>query len=414
MALWYLKLEIDDENGNPLTIDATNRGYRLKLREKNEHILTFAVRDISMDSRLVRGKRCRVFSDYNVNPATTKQFEGVMVDKEEVGATTVGKYFAMLARDFFKDRLLTKTHNKKHNQRKAGLIMKDIVTDAGSEFAQTSIEDTSVTLSEDYPHFLCQEAADILAEDSLTEYFCKPNLDVVFRSIRTDDSDLTIVEANVEGVSEVLRSIAEAAAEVIVIGGKDDTGQRVIARAVDSTLPAEIQGRKYSHHDQRYTTYQGAKLKALSILTDIGRDFTIIPPLRVKDITSLPRPGQLINLNFPNHGLTNVKVIVRQIELVLNPGEEGVQWIKFWLGETAPVLEEKIQMQQIAFERERARGILQADIATQQLLNAKDTLTISEGSRTITVCSKFWFDAVPVGQSGCTFGYDRPWSEYDV
>ncbi len=406
MANWYFKLEIDDETGQPLVLSSTNRGFRLILRERNEHVLTFAVRDLSMDSRIVRGKRCRVFGDHN-NPApTTRRFEGVMVDKDEVG--TWDKHLSILARDFFKDRLLTKTVNKKYDQQKAGVIMRDVVqTFLGSEFTVSGVQDTSVTISEDFPQFKAEIAADVLAEDTLTEYFCKPDLDVVFRPVRSDDSGLTITESMVNDVSEVKRSLAESVAEVIVVGGLDDSGNRVIAKAVDSTLPSEIQGRIYPHHDKRYTTYQGAKLKALSMLAEIGRDFTSIPPILVKDITDLPRPGQLIALNIPTHGLNNVKVLVRQIEIVINPSEDSVQWIRMWLGETEKTIEERILIQQAAFEKERARGTLQAEIATQQLLNARDVLALTE-VRQFKRCSNFYIDSVLGGDpDGCLAGFDN-------
>jgi len=416
MGNWFFKLEIDDENGLPLTIDSKNRGVKLVLRERNEHVLEFDVRDLAMDSRIVRGKRCRIFGDHNVNPPTIKQFEGIMTDKNERG--TWNKKLHVLARDFFKDRLLTRTVNKKYTQQKAGIIFKDIVqTFLGSEFTVNSVQDTSVTISEEFPHFQGELAADILAEDTLTEYFCKANLDCVFRAVRSDDSGLTITESMVRDVTEVKRTLAESCAEVIVVGGLDASNNRVIARAIDTTLPAEIQGRKYPHHDKRYTTYQGAKLKALSILSALGRDFINIPPVFIKDLTALPRPGQFVTLNIPSHSLNNVKVLVRQIEINMPEGEESIQWLKFWFGETEKTYEERILIHEAAFEKERARGTLQAEIATQQLLNTKDTLTVTEVKQ-FKKCSNFYYDSVPGGDpDGCLAAYDNTkgnQTEYDV
>lgn len=416
MTDWFFKLEIDDQNGVPLTIDGPNRGFKLTLREKNEHALEFTVRDIAMDSRIVRGKRCRVFGDNNVNPPTTKQFEGLMTDKDEVG--TWNKRLNVLARDFFKDRLLTKTVNKKYDSLKAGAIMRDVVqTFLGSEFTVTAVQDTSVTLSEDFPYFQGQMAVDTLGEDSLTEYFCKANLDVVFRPVRSDDSGLTITEAMVKDLTEVKRSLAESVAEAIVVGGLDTGNNRVIARATDPALSAIIQGRKRALHDKRYTTYQGAKLKALSIMSEIGRDFVNIPPIHIKDLTSMPRPGQLVNLNIPSHAINNVKFIVRQIEIDVDQGMDSIRWLKFWFGESEKVVEEMIWIQQQIFERERARGTLFADISTQQLLNAKDNFSIAEGNKTLKLCTNFFLDGVPVGQesNGCVFALDgKAGSELDV
>lgn len=415
MPNFYFKLEITDENGLPLTIDSTNRGFKLILRERNEHSLEFNVRDLSMDSRIVRGNRCRVFGAYNNPSPTTSIFEGLMTDKDEKG--TWNKHLKILARDFFKDRLLTKTVNKKYNQQKAGVIFKDIVqTFLGSEFTVNGVEDTSVTISEDFPYFRGDQATDILTEDTLAEYFCKASLDCIFRPVRSDDSGLTITEAMVEDLTSVKRSLAESVGEVIVVGGLDTNNQRIIARAVDNTLPANIKTRKYPLHDKRYTTYQGAKLKALSILTELGRDFISVNPILVKDLTTLPRPSQLITLNIPSHSLNNVKVVVRQIEIDMQPGQDSLQWIKIWLGETEKVFEERILIQQLAFEKERARGTLFADIDTQQLLNAKDSLIISEGTIQLKKCTNFYLDSVPGGDpDGCIFALDgKVASELDV
>jgi hypothetical protein len=409
-------LEIDDENGLPLTIDSKNLGFKLILRERNEHSLEFTVRDINMDSHIVRGRRCRVFGEHNNPNPTTPIFEGIMVDKNERG--TWNKRLEVFARDLFKDRLLTKTVNKKYDQQKAGIIFKDIVqTFLGSEFTVNGVQDTSVTISEDFPYFMGSLACDTLAEDTLTEYFCKANLDCVFRPVQTDNSGLTISEAMIMDITEVKRSLAESIAEAIVVGGLDESNNRIIARAVDNTLSSFIQGRKRAIHDKRFTTYQGAKLKALSMLSELGKDFVNIPPIHVKDLTSLTRPGQLININIPNHGLNNVKLVMKQIEIDVPAGFESIQWIKCWLGESEKVVEERILVQQYLFERERARGTLFADISTQQLLNAKDTMTVSEGNKNFKKCTNFYWDAVsPPDADGCVFSWDgkNGGSEWDV
>ncbi len=416
MGDWSFKLEINDENNQPLTIDSKNRGFRLILREKDESVLDFKVRDIAMDSRIVRGNRCRIFGDHNNPTPTTKQFEGLMVDKNENG--TWNKVLEIFARDFFKDRLLTRHVNKNYSNQKAGAIFRDIVqTFLGSEFTVVGVEDTSVTISQDFPYWMGQLAADEMATLALAEYFCKPSLDVTFRPVRTDDSGLTITEAMVKDVTEVKRSLAESVGEAIVVGGLDESSNRVIARAVDTTLPSNIQGRKITIHDKRFTVYQSAKLKALSILSEIGRDFVNIPPIHVKDLTSLPRPGQLITLNIPSHNLNNIKILVKQIEIDAEPGHDTVRWLKLHFGETEKTIEERIIIQQALFERERARGTTFAEVSSQQLLNAKDTLTITEGTKQCKRCTNFYLDTVPGGDpDGCIFTLDgsKGGSELDV
>ncbi|MEM2760492.1 MAG: hypothetical protein QXU32_06670 [Nitrososphaerales archaeon] len=413
---WFFRLEVDDENNLPLTIDNSNRGFRLILRERNEHSLEFAVRDIGMDHRIVRGHRCRVFGEYNNPSPTIKIFEGIMTDKNEKG--TWNKRLEIFARDLFRDRLLTKTVNEKYQQLKAGQIFRDIVQRfLGPEFTVNGVQDTSVTISEDFPFFMAELTCDTLAEDTLAEYFCKANLDCVFRPIRTDDSGLTITESMVRDMTEVKRSLAESISEAIVVGGLDENQQRIIARSVDDTLPEEIRGRKRAIHDKRFTTYQRAKLKALSILSELGKDFVNVPPIEVRDLSSLPRPGQLIALNMPMHGLNSVKLVVKQIQVDLGAGYDGVQWIKFWLGESEKTVEEKILVQQALFERERARGTLFEDISTQQLLNAKDLVVVGEGQSRIKRCANFYLDSVPAEDpDGCIFSLDgkHGGSELDV
>ncbi len=205
--------------------------------------------------------------------------------------------------------------------------------------------------------------------------------------------------------------------EAIVVGGLDASGNRVIARAVDDTLPSSIRSRKITIHDKRYITYQDAKLKALSILSELGRDFVNVPPIDVKDITSLPRAGQLITLNIPSHNLNSVKLIVKQIEIDARPGEEAVRWLKFYLGETEKTMEERILLQQTLFERERARGTTFSEVSTQQLLNARNAYAIAEGNKNIKRCTNFYLDAVPGGDpDGCIFTLDggKGGSELDV
>ena len=94
-----------------------------------------------------------------------------------------------------------------------------------------------------------------------------------------------------------------------------------------------------------------------------------------------------------------------------------MQWIKFWFGETEKTFEERILIQQAAFEKERARGTLFADISTQQLLNAKDTVVLAEGNKTLKKCTNFYLDSVPGGDpDGCIFTLDgaKGGSELDV
>lgn len=386
-------------------IKPNNRGFTLILRERNEGSLEFIVRAFEGDplpEGIVRGRRCWVLGDHDNPTPNMKIFEGLMIDRNERG--TWNKRIHVLAREFFKDRLLTRIHNAKHQLRKAGQIFKDIVADAGSEFTTNGVQDTSVTISEDFPQFLCELAADTLAEDTLTEYYCKPNLDVVFRPVQSEDSGITITESMVKDMTEVKRSLGESISEAIVIGGLDEDGQRVIARAIDDTLPENIRGRKRSLHDQRYTTYQGAKLKALSMLAELGKDFINIPPIEVKDLPSLPRPGTLVTCNMPSHELNNVKIVVKQIQIDVRAGEESVQWIKIWLGESEKILEERIMVQQALFERERARGTLHAQIATQQLLNARNKLELVDIGAGVEACSTFQLDEADPGN--CEFGLD--------
>jgi hypothetical protein len=416
MSDWTFTLEVNDENDLPLTIDSKSRGFRLVLREKNESILEFVARDLAMDSRIVRGNNCRVYGDPNNTTPTTKQFEGLMIDKNEVG--TWNKALQVVARDFFKDRLLTRHVNKNYSSQKAGVIFRDIVqTFVGSEFTINGIEDTSVSITQDFPYWMAHLAADEVATLALAEYFCKPSLDVTFRPARTDDSGLTITESMVRDVSQVKRSLAESVGEAIVVGGLDASSNRVIARVVDDSLPSSIRNRRITIHDKRYTTYQDAKLKALSILSELGRDFVNVPPIDVRDLTMLPRPGQLITLNMPNHNLNNIKLIVKQIEVDARPGEETVRWLKFYLGETEKTVEERILLQQTLFERERARGTMFSEVSTQQLLNARDVHTIAEGGKNIKRCTNFYLDSVPGSDSdGCIFTLDgeKGGSELDL
>jgi hypothetical protein len=406
---WVFKLQVVDAGQILQTISTNNLGYSLILREKNNHSLEFTVRDIDMDATIIRGNKCRVLGDYNNLNPTTVIFNGRITDKNEKG--TWNKRLACLARDQFKDRLLTKTVNKKYQQQFAGVIFKDMVQNfiasPSNEFTVNGVQDTAVKVSEDFPHFQAGLACDTLAEDTFTEYFCKGDLNIVFRHPRTEDSGLTVTEAMVKDMSEVHRSLAESVSEAIVVGDVDGSGNRIIARSIDPGLPPEIQGRKKAIQDKRFTTYQGAKLKSLSMLSEVGKDFVSVPPIHVRDITSLPRPGQLITLNIPKHNLNNLKLVVKQIQIDVEPGTESIPWIKFWFGESDKSVEERILIQQAAFERERARGVLAAETATQQLLNARDTVTITE-VKGLKKCSNFYMDSVLGGDpDGCLAGFDN-------
>ncbi len=339
---------------------------------------------------------------YESKSKSIRIFEGIIIYVEEIGE--FNKTISINARDLFKDRLLTKVINKRYIDMKVSDIFKDIISQLGEEFSINGVKDVNIIISKDFPYLQAQLACDTLAEDTGTEYFCKPNLDCVFRELKTDDSKIVITEDMVKSPAEIKRSYADSISEVIVVGGFDENNNRVIARAVNHSL-SRLKGRTYVLHDKSYTDYSSAKLRALSILNKLSKLQVIIEPIYVKQLDDIPLPGQLVTLNLPKYGLNNTKVIVKELEINAKPGIE-LLWFKLSVGESEESLESKIVTQQHLFEKNRVLGTTFNDLATHKLDNIHEPLILNEKSKTKR-CKGFYLDYVlNYALEGLEFGLD--------
>ncbi len=339
---------------------------------------------------------------YESKSKSIRIFEGIIIEVEESGE--FNKVISITARDIFKDRLLTKVINKRYRDMRVSDIFKDIISQLGDEFSTQSVKDVNIIVSKDLPYLQAQLACDTLTEDTGTEYFCKPNLDCVFRELKTDDSNIIITEEMVKSPAEVKRSYADSISDVIVVGGFDENNNRVIARAVNHYSLA-LRGRSYVLHDKSYTDYTTAKLRALSILNKLSKMFVIIEPIYVKELEEVPLPGQLVTLNLVKYGLNYTKVIVKEVEINAKPGVD-LLWFKLSVGEHEESLETKIVTQQQLFEKNRVLGTAFDDLATHRLDNINDLLILNEHNR-VRRCKGFYLDYVPnYIQEGLEFGLD--------
>lgn len=383
--VWFGKLEIDKDVGT-LILDTKNRGFKLRLREQNKSELTFTARDTdgTLVNDIKKDKRCRVFADTFVNP-TTKRFEGIIEIRELEGS--FNQVLNCEAFDFFRWAIMNRVLNKSYSNLKVGAIVRDWqnngLPDKLNEFTFTSTEDTSVTVSSiNFIYESYKGCLDRIAERSLGEYYCKPDLDVIFRHKRIKDSGITISQSMVKDVAKLMEEIADTVKEVIVIGGKDAGNNRIIVKAVSSSYP--FAKRTLSIVDERYTTYEGAKLRATTEVKDKDFERKDLPVLEVQNLTTLPIPGELVTINLPKYGLSSVKFVVREIELNFRPGEDSVEWVKIKVGETEQSLQALLENEIAEFESDKRKQIPISELANQQLVNGTDALTFSE-AKTITV-----------------------------
>lgn len=371
MAEWQFKLEIDDNLGSPFVISNENAGFTLKLGRFNKSEITYTVRNINnIRTKIVRGNEVRVFGDYNTTPVT-KQFTGIQIDDVVVG--TYKDFIQVLGQDIFKRRRLKRSVNKKYADQEVKLTAEDIVLNfMGGGFTTTGMQNIGVSQPFNMVKEIVDHGLDRITSSSFSEIFMKPDKSVIMRSLQTEDSGITLTDANIfepESV-QVKRSIADSAGIVTVIGGLStetfDLNKRIIAQSRIPSAPANLLNEEFVLTDERFTTWKGAKEKSLTIINEIGKDFFMFPnSILVKDMTSLPRAGTLVNINSSKLGISNVKFVVDEIGITAEAGATGVTYIELKLGETEQTELETLALLQQVWESDK-RKLLDADAITNQ------------------------------------------------
>ncbi len=399
MALWNFKLEIIDNLGSPYTIDTENRGFDLTVKRNNESSLMFKARNINnIKTKLVQGNEVTVYGDYNTTPVT-KQFAGVELDPENLG--TFQDYTEMFCRDICKDRRLSKTVNKKYASQDVKLTAQDIVDNfMGGGFTTTAMQTIGISQPYNFVKELVDLALQRITDSSVSEIFMKPTKDVVMRPLFTEDSGLTITDTNLFNPEEISwkRGIAQSAGIVTVVGGLDVNSKRVIASKKIPNAPSYLASREFPKIDTRFTTFVSAKAKATSIANQIGKNLYLMPPLQVRDLTAIPRPGTMVNLNSTLMGITNTKFVVNQVNIHVSPGNIGEEAFVLHLGDTEEDELETINMLWQDFESNKRKDLDADNITNQAQITvaeiAKSTMLVTITARDPSTNPYLWSDGI--------------------
>ena len=414
MADLFTKVEVDDRNSANLILDEELRGLQLTLRRFNQNSLKYFIRnlgDIKQD--IVFGNNIRVYADYGTNPPTTKVFTGTNTDFDAAG--TYDETLGVYARDLFQDRKASKDINKKYADQEVATTVKDIINNfMGGGFTVTAVDDLGI--SQPY-NFVSENVGNALAritKSSFSELFMKPDKDVVLRSLQTVDIGVTITDSNIRHPRKVKirKGISDSYGIVRVVGGKStqayDLNKRVIAEERVPNAAANIKDRVFNIVDERFTTWEGAKTRAVTVANDVGEEvFAFDTPLFVHNLTKLPMAGDLININSTELGITNTRFIVEEIGITHRAGLDAVKFISLRIGSTEQEEYETLQLLQEIFESEK-RKALDADSDTNQKFFSipiafDPIITVTITTRNTSMTPYKWADSVTAKKSKYSF-----------